>query len=312
MKANKARANRKLPIKENEIYIEGSRQHSLCDFTDEEKQELNDPLHILFSRDNPMKDNFDQHITTHVRRNRIQSMDSTGDAKNRTSLSETLVGAIAMVLKSSGTMTEGEIVQKVEPVFNMLKKDNSKLSIVNDLRKQVEKCLSSQKEKLFAYNEKTRKWSLSESQNLNNYFSILEKKIVKSKNKKTSILECNRLRKRKYNEYSDITNKLICCLRLIGKNPKLSKIIRKNPFKKIKKIKLNSNPEKNSNMDEELLSEMLTLNNTINEERFIGIMQSFFYFLPLLKDAQKPQTTFSNKFAQLMREMMGEARLKIN
>lgn len=235
-------------------------------------------------------------------RKRIKSMDTHHHEHFKNQISETLIGAIVMTLKTHKSIAETEIVKRIEPIFNLLKKEKQSDVFLHDVQKNVQLCLKNFQNKIFVLNEKTQKWSLREDQEINNYFASLESKLENNTKTAGKKMQFDRLRQRTPNEYSDVIEKLVCCLNCIGKNQKLAKIIRKNPFKKIRKLKLTSN--KTGSFEEEVLAEILTLNASMNEERFIGIMQSFYFFLPLLRKALKSPLSITGKFVKTMDQML--------
>jgi len=235
-------------------------------------------------------------------RKRIKSMDTKNTEHLKTQISETLVGAIVMTLKTHKSISEADIVRRIEPIFNLLKKEKQADVFLHNVHKNVEVCLSNFQNKIFVFNERTQKWSLREDQEINNYFASLETKLENNKKGALKKMQFDRFRQRTPAEYSDVIEKLICCLKCIGKNQKLAKIIRKNPFKKIRKLKFTEN--KAGSFDEEVLAEILTLNASMNEERFIGIMQSFYFFLPLLRQALKSPLTLTGKFVKTIDQML--------
>lgn len=238
-----------------------------------------------------------------LKRERTKSMDNQTNIQFEESLSKTLTGPIVMIIKDGKAVTEAEIVKKIEPIFHLFNVEKQTNIILQTPQKYVEECLRSLENKVFLYNQKNKKWSLCENKEINNYFASLEDKMEKYNNVSHQHRIFGRIRKRNLLEYANIIDKLELCMKRLSKNEKIWKLVRKNPFKKIKKLKKDLSA-KNEDFQDEILSEILTSNSMMSEERFIGIMQSFYYFFPLLKEKQNSPIDMTVKFMRTMNKHM--------
>jgi hypothetical protein len=239
-------------------------------------------------------------------RKRVFSMDSTLNPLEAHEVPETIIGAIIMALKSLKTATTAEIVQKIEPIFGLLRKENPKGIFKNNVAKSVEGCLENNAEGLFSLNGKSGKWSLRNDSDFGNYFSSLEVKLSRER-KRSSVKR--RIRKRNVSEYTDIIQKLQGVLDFVSKNEKLARLVQKNPFKKIRKLSRTASQEE-SKFEEEMLAEMLSSGVGNSEEWLIGILQCFNFFLPLLLRSTDASGKLPLGAAKILTEYIREALAK--
>jgi hypothetical protein len=219
-----------------------------------------------------------------TRRNRFRSMDCPAQGIVDSTESHSLTGAIMMALKNHKILSKEEISKKIEPIFTLIRKNKKANHVMNDISKSVEGCLNALKNKVFKKNEKTDKWSLMDNNEINNYFTMLEKKIAKTGSKKAKPIRLN-IKKRECNDYQDTITKLCDCLKYLGRNKKAYKIIKKNPFKKIKEV-IPAEGSGKTTYEEEILAKIVSFQDpTKGGERLIGILQCFYYFYPIIKNA---------------------------
>ena len=215
------------------------------------------------------------------KRPKSKSMDANNLQRRSSIDTTTLTGAIVMAIKGTSGLTVDQIVEKIRPAFSYLKK-NKKNPIVNDMTKSIEGCLNASKNKVFYKDEKHGLWSLEASNNETNYFQQIDKKLTQ---KPKELLKFN-IKKRGYGEYEDIVEKLATCLKCFANKPKVYKMIKKNPFKKLKK-NLNTNKTLD-HPNEIMLANLINAEDSSNKgERLIGILQCFYYFYPILKELSK-------------------------
>ena len=214
-----------------------------------------------------------------IRRVKSNSFCLTNMTKKTAGESRSLTGAIVMLLKEKNNLTLNQIVEHIKPTFNILERSR-KNSVINDVHKSVQGCLYASKNKTFKKNKKNNQWSLLEDESASNYFGRLDKKLKKN---------CSNLniKKRDHQEYHDIIENLKSCLGYFSKKAKVFTIIKKNPFKMIKRNKKIKKLD-NVSMEEQMLSNIVNFGNSANKgERLIGILQCFYYFYPILKDFSK-------------------------
>lgn len=221
---------------------------------------------------------------TKTRRNRFKSMDISTTGLADSTESHSLAGAIMMALKNHKVLSKEEIAKKIEPVYALLRKSKKNNLVLNDVGKSVEGCLNALKNKIFKKNEKSDKWSLMDNSEINNYFIVLEQKMAKANTKRNKPARLN-IKKREPTDYRDTIAKLSDCLKYLGKNKKAYKIIKKNPFKKIKEI-IHSDKSNKQSYEEEILAKIVSYQDPAKGgERLIGILQCFYYFYPILGSA---------------------------
>ena len=94
------------------------------------------------------------------------------------------------------------------------------------------------------------------------------------------------IKKKNIEEYSDIIEKIVLCIDYLkNNNDKAFKIIKKNPFKKIKKIQIQKNVLDNIPIEEILMTSLAKAEDSSrNGQRILGILQAFYYFYPLLNN----------------------------
>lgn len=212
-------------------------------------------------------------------RAKSKSMDAKAFQRRPSMDTTTLTGAIVMILKGTNELAIEQIVEKIKPAFNFLKK-HKKDSVINDIYKSVEGCLNASKNKVFHKNEKLGLWTLEPLQGESNYFQHIDKTLT---HKPKDPLKFN-IKKRNYEEYNDTVEKLTTCIKYFAKKPKVFAMIKKNPFKKLKKVPEGNQPLVNA-PGELILANMISAEDSSNKgERLIGVLQCFYYFYPMLKE----------------------------